>query len=310
MEMKIPVIAITAVVVVIVLAGVLMPVLDDATAKTDKFTNDGYFDMTYDEREEVTVKWEYATPYQLTVNDEVVPIDASNFSSSARRTIFMGDDFVLRTNSQWSGGVPYPLVQFNASTGSSIFAGAVPGSENNMTIVCSNGTYTVYLGSTTSKTGSYTYIYTVSNDGEYVMKYSDGTAYVLGDSEFIAMGTSSISGQDLYVKITGTVEDGAEITTWKDTGDWVFTNESINATPVNGYVDLYELTSITADVADDDSHSGSITYNYFLVPASVDAERSVHFTDNQKAIFAAIPIMVIVALLIAVVALVFRGRDF
>ena len=45
MDMKIVGITVAILVSITVLAGVLMPVLDDATATTDTFTNEGYFYM-------------------------------------------------------------------------------------------------------------------------------------------------------------------------------------------------------------------------------------------------------------------------
>ena len=285
----------------IILAGsLLMPVISDATTTHKEFTNEGYYEMTYDERDSVTVLWDYENPYQLTVNDEVVPIDQSNFSSSNRRSILMGDDFVLRTNgeSAWKG------VQFNAATGGTIWAQT--STSTSMEIVFSEGTYSLTAG-TSTKTGTYTHLYTVSNDGEFVMKYSNKTAYMLGDSEFIAMGTSTLNGVDVGIKITGSIEEGATISTWKGDG-YTFSNIEIHKTEVSGYKDLYQLSSITADVTYDE-YTGEITYNYFLVPTKLSAELSNHLDGGEIAILNALPVLIIVALVMMAAGALYLKRD-
>lgn len=293
---------ITLVVGVILTGALLGPVVKDATQTTTTFSNEGYYEMTYDERDEVTILWEYSSPYQLKVNDVVVPIPEENFSSSMRKTVLMGDDFILRTNK--GGG--YPLLQFTNPT-KSVYSDSSPDSPKDMTIVCSNGSYTVTAGTNTA-TGTYTELYTVSNDGEYVMKYTDQPAYVLGDSEFVAMGTSSLAGNTVGIKITGTYDDGADVSVWQGE-DWVFSNIAVNATEVSGYNNLYKLTTITAD-ATLDENSGSITYSYFLVPSKVTAELSQHLSPGEISLVGAIPILVIVAILMAAIgAIALRRAD-
>lgn len=263
---------------VLMISGFLWPIVSDATTINKTFSNAGYYEMTYDERENVTVVWNYETPYQITVNDETVALNPTDFSSSQRKTILIGDDFVLRTNR----GSGQPIVQFTTPT-RNIFGGT----GVNLTVTCESGTYTATAGPDTVS-GTYTTLYTPSNNGEYVMKLSDQDAYLLGNTEFIAMGTSYIGPENTNVgiKITGSIDNGAEIAAWFG-GDWTFNNVQVNSESVDGYRDLYTISTITAD-AELESVTGSITYSYFLVPTEITAEKSEHLDTMQIALIGAI----------------------
>ena len=60
-------VAVTVTVAVIVLAGILMPVLTDATKTEETFTNKGYYRMShYDSTTDHTFAWDYQTPNVVT----------------------------------------------------------------------------------------------------------------------------------------------------------------------------------------------------------------------------------------------------
>lgn len=288
-------------VMVLIFSAILVPIIGEATKTEKTFENVGDFEMTFDERDSVTIVWDGTNPLQMSVNGEVVPLDASIFTSSQRRSVLMSDDFCIRTNA--GGGEK--MLQYNGPTGSSIFF-----TTSTMTIVCENGAYTVYKDENSVATGTYTYLYTLSNNGEFVMKYKNTPAYVLGNSEIYAMGTSKVADSSEFgVKITGNVEDGVNITTWRG-GDWNYTDISVNATAVDNYVDLYSLASITATAtSDDDAYTGTITYSYFLVPTEVTAEMTVHADDGTRALLSAIPIIAMIGIVLAVVGVAIVGRN-
>lgn len=295
MDMKIVGITVAVLVSLTVLAGVLMPVLDDATATTDTFTNDGYYDMRYvDATADVLITWDAQDPHKVTVNDEV--IDLPTIPASRRTTIVAGDSFIIRYYDD--------RIQWTTTGGSSYIT-------DDATFTASGGNCNMSWG-TTSVDRTYTSLYIPSPDGPLVMKKYDESAYMNADSVFVAIGTSDIGTDNVGIKIVGSIEDGATITTWKSPGNatWTFSNIVINSTPVDTHKDLYQLSTITADAVNDATtpQSGSIAYSYYMVPLEVTAERAVHFTDNQNAIFAVIPMLVIVAILIGLVALVIRSR--
>lgn len=309
MEMKIPAIAITAVVVVIVLAGVLMPVLDDATKTEDSFTNDGYFHLNkYDaSADSLTIFWDHNSPRVLTVGSTTYDLDTP---VNQWIDVIVGDDWYIR----YAYGGSVSFMGFDGyGFVSQVLASVTNGSD--MTAVLSGGTVTVTVSTTGAsdivKSTSYTEYYALSGDtGDYVMKKSAETVYMSEDTPIYAIGSTDAFSGAAMVKLTGSIEDGVTATVLRSTsGEVTAGPTTVNTTKVNDYAGFYELSTITFDLIKGDDTQAA-TYSYFIVPSTVDGERAVHFTDNQNAIFAAIPIMVIVALLIAVVALVFRGRDF
>lgn len=316
MEMKIPAIAITAVVVVIVLAGVLMPVLDDATATETTFTNEGYY--TLDKVDGTTTRvitWERANPNQIKINGEILDMSFAEVNKSY--TLIGSDTLVVRymkdnstTGIQAFSDTTY--VSFHLQT--DVSAGDVA------TITISEGAVTFVSDGTSAlnrnlgSIGTDCYSINANGTGEYsVMKKSDVPAYVFGDSEIKLIGVSVAGGPSgIALYGSGTLDDGMTISTiYKpNTVTTVTYSDAISTdSEVSGYDDLYKIEKYEFTITYDTSSYDAV-YSYFIVPSEVTAEKSVHFTDNQNMIFAAIPIMVIVALLIAVVALVFRGRDF
>lgn len=288
---KIIIASITAVVVITVLAGCLMPVLDDATTTQKTFTNEGLWRMKAIEEGDV---WTYdGTNWYL---DSELLTDVTKESSNG----LLGGAWCVRTNGQARG----TTIAGNAST--------VTATASEITIEISGSGLTT---TTQALPG-----YGASNDGAFIMTSGTGTDYVNGDSILYGTGQTSVDNIGVVIHVEGNVDDGVTFTMYQNKGgaaisNAVFSNVQVNATPVSGYDDLYSFESLTADVTFDAtvndttaSHTGSVTYNRIVIPYEVTAEKSVHFTDGENAIFNAIPAIVIVALLLAVVALVLRSR--
>lgn len=304
MEMKIPAIAITAVVVVIVLAGVLMPVLDDATAKEDTFTNEGYTRMS-ETSDTIVITWTPSVDRNtIKIND--VDYDLLSFPKTwnTSYSIAFSDDFILRVYMDGAGADNIQIWQSGYRNGAS------KSSTYTATFTISDSAVTFNSGAPDATTSSYTHSgssFVMDTDGDYIMKDKAKSAYILKDSSIVYAGgisaiSSSVSSGMYFEGTLNNLE-------FYPMQTLTVSNVQCDYTEDSDYIDLVSLNKITFDTTYSDA-TVSQTYSYFLVPYEVSAERAVHFTDNENAIFAAIPIMVIVALLIAVVALVFRGRDF
>lgn len=302
MEMKIPAIAIATLVVVIVLGGVLMPILDDATAVNETFTNEGLWRMS--ENSNGNVYQFNNTDKTWTLNGEVIITDSTS-SVKANSGVVVLDDLSVRAN----GWIRGHNLSGNSTT----------------TVVTNANDEIVITGNGLSGSGTYAMQgYGADPDGNYLMTPYNSSVYMLGDSPIYATGVSEFTGGSRFiVHMEGTINDGVTVTVSSIRNgnaltDISVTNVKINSAEVDGYKNLYKLTGITADVAftsqngenDPVSESGSISYSSYVVPYKVTAEKSIHFTDNQNAIFAAIPVLVIAALLIAVALLVIRSRQF
>lgn len=297
---KLIIAAITATVVIIVLAGCLMPVMEDATATSDTFTNDGMWRMapntngdtyTYDN---TTKEW--------SLNGTVV-----NSANSSNLSVILLDNTTVRSNG-WLRG--------SQIIGNSVTT--VVTNANDQTIISGNGL-----------TGSGTFDiqgYGINPDGEYLLSSYTTPVYMNGDSGIYATGVTAINTlYNAVFHIEGSIKDGVTITSYVvlNSGytvtDVVIDDVVINYTTVNGYVDLYKLSGITFNyscTATNTSTSETTTvtdvacsYSSYVVPYEVTAERAVHFTDSENAILGIVPVMLIIALLVAIVALVIRNRE-
>lgn len=307
MDMKIPAIAITASIVVIVMATVLMPILSDATETETTFTNEGYYTLEkYSADDSVTVSWDHTDPTVITVNDEDYTV---NSPTGQWVSVIVGDDWYLRYIHTAAN-----LVELQMSYGGAARISASTTNGYDISVVCTGGTATGTTsnsGSTVdTKTASYTDLYVISDSGEYfIMKDASVPASMMKDSEFLGVGQTSINGGAAVIKVEGSIEDGATVTL---VGSTVTANVdtdtvAVNATAKEGYIDCYDLSSITFDIITDGGTTHA-TYSYFIVPLEVTAEKSVHLDSNEIALLAAIPIMLIVALIIGIMALVLRSR--
>ena len=309
MDMKIVGITVAILVSITVLAGVLMPVLDDATATTDTFTNDGYYRMSQlDSESTYKLYWDHTTPYQVTVNDTDV-FSLAGLQSYQAVTLIGSDKFTLR----FFNVSDNPRVQLYGGTGYG-FGGASVSSGTDMTAIVSAGSINITTTADTPLDITATLpdkTYAITKDGDFTMKKTDSDAYVLKDSSIMVIcGLTESGGAQAAVFGEGTVEDGMDYVLFRPAADSetaVFTNESITYSDVDDHVGLVKVSSINFTVS---VTAGTLspTYTYFIVPYEVTAERAVHFTDNQNALLAVIPMLVIVALLIGVVALVIRSR--
>ena len=309
MEMKIVGVTLAAFVSLVVLAAVLVPVLNDATTTTDTLTNDGFYRMqkiTADDTTEYTLKWVKATD-TFTLNGVEVDIgDHSLYTDELGVSVAMTDVSVCRyvTNlrvQSWISGQ----------------GGSLGYSGSTCTINFNNGTQTITmdegLESEVSRTTTYEFAYFISNTGDYSMKAKTVPAYVKADSEMYAvgvtyLGTSTPGTPVLSVlKMTGDASSVEFSAIYGLSGTATFADVTIDKTADPDYLELYDLNKVTATVTYDSTDT-AITYSYFIVPHEVTAERAQHLSSGQIELLDVIPILVIVAILLAVIALVIRSK--
>lgn len=296
---------VAAAIAIIVLAGVLMPALSNATDTDDKFINEGYYDMTYSLAGDLELAWDHSKPTIITVNDE--DITMPELTNGNSRTVLCGDDWLIRYGYGTTLGGYY--IQWYPSSGAAILASV--GNSLDLTVTCSSGTVSVTDNDSTphTATASYTYTYCVADNGDYVMKKADESAYVLGDSTVYAMGLTNVGTYtSTGIKITGTIDDGMTWSVFRGTGTFTFTDEEVNYTEVSSHKDLYLLDSMTATVSQSDQ-SADVVYSFFIVPAEVTAEKAQHLSDAQIVILDVIPLLIIVAVLLGVVAVFILRRE-
>lgn len=305
MDSKIIGIAIGAAIGIMVLAGVLMPVLDDATATTDTLTNDGYYRMTYVEDTDVSFVWTKTAPTTVTINSN--DVDISNLPNDRWLTVMCADQFCVRIN-MTNSGVSVSIQAFGTFSG---LGAGTSGSRTSLTATCTEGAISVSDGVAT-RTGAYTSgIYYIDPNGSYVMKNANESAYMFGDSPIFATGVSQFSGiaADFVYNLSGNITDGVTATSVNTPEGTTTGTVTVNKTDNSKYVGLYNLTTMTFDVTPSGGTAQTVTYSYYIVPYQIeDVPRAEHLTDGQSNLLLAIPVLIIVAILIGVVALIIRSR--
>lgn len=283
---------VTVTVGIIFIGALLAPVIEDTSTTEKTFTNEGMWRMKEIENGDV---WTFTnSPYAWTYDDD----SQTSISTSANNAL-LGDEWCIRASGQARG----PYISGNATT---LTATA---DEVNITFTGVGGTSEYAISG-----------YGIYDDGEYMLTDYQKPVYVRDNSIIYATGVSTVDNVGCTIHIEGTIKDGVTITMMNnrnqsDISNAVFTNVSINAEQVNGYVNLYKLTSITADVTFDNtssdettSHTGSISYSSYVVPYEVTAELSQHLDAGEIALLAVLPLIAITALLLLAVRF-FVGRD-
>lgn len=291
MDNKIIQIIIGATLAIIVLGTALAPIISDVAADSKTFKNEGYFLMdVVNSDEEFTATFDKANPKEIIINGESINID---FDYSSARSLMAGDNWCLRA-SLYQGQM---LIQFFSGT-SNVSAGV---DADSMTIVNNGGTLTATNSNSDTRSVEFESFYTISNNGDYVMKYSDKSAYMLNESVFVGVGLTSGSSAVGIVglNVTGDMGD-VTITPWRGT-DLTFSNIVISKSVVDGYIDLNKFDKVTFTVTDGESDSLDITYSYVIVPLYVTADVADPIPASQAALyFAIIPLMVVAILMMIV----------
>lgn len=293
--MRIVGISITVVVSIIVLAGVLMPVLTDVTTTEETFKNVGYYNLTYTESESATFEWDYQYPRVLTVNGDSITLPEP---SSADRTIICGDTFIVGYSAN-SNGERLRFYDAEHALTANVSGSSV------LSLSCESGSYSVTVGTTTYE-GTYTELFFIDTGGAYVLKESDSPAYVNGDSKITLMDWTSVGAATVGIRIVGTIDDGLTFDTFRGE-DLTFSNEKVESSKDADFKDLYTVDGLSFTISDG-TNTKNKEFTAYIVPAEVTAEKAVHLSDNQIALMDAIPVLVVIAILMGVVAVILARR--
>lgn len=301
METKKIVMGVISVAVAIVVLMSMIPIFTDAGASEDTFTNTGFYRMAeYDDTASFTAKWDHTAPTKFTVDG--VTYDLPTTQQSIDLNLMCAESFFLRYNVLSS----YVYVQTYGDS----FAGSYTAKttdSTDMTITVSAGSITFSNGVNPAKTTTFTKLYAVATDGEYVLKKPTESAYVLGDSTIVAIGHSSYN-IDTY--LIGSIDDGftreyrntsnpsAEVT------NFTFSDVTVDDSEVSGYIDLYSLVKLTWTATNTDtSVTYDTIYSQFLVPYEVTAERSAHASPVEATLIGLIPLLMMVGIMLTAVGL-------
>lgn len=280
---------------VLVLSAALFPVIDSATTTERTFENHGYFNLTEYSGDNIVYSafWDHTAPNQLTVNDEVIPIE---YSGNAATSIVLDGNFFLRYRPATSNVALYYGNQ------AIVYGGGDDGAD--VTLTYSDGVLTVSNGTLTREISVETF-YSISNGGDYVMKLGDENAYMNSDSLIYGAGRTNVGTDIVGTLVSGTAEE-VEVTIWR--GSATPRDITINKTAVSGYKDLYSFSSVEFVVddtlEDNPTTEQTITYSYVVVPAKVTAELAVHASQDEIDLLNTIPILITIGLIMGIVGMI------
>ena len=306
-KMNVLTLIITLVVGVILTGALLGPVISDATKTTETFENEGVFNYgVFGPEDTYTLVYDNTnSDGKITVNGTIVtPLAGVSPTEFKSYSVISADNVILRYGSNTSGY--YMQIIGKDSDGNNVLGGG------SCSATIADGKISVTYSSsdtTLTKIFDFTEMYgIVPESDQAVLKASASSVYIKGDSELYASGVTTVTTWNNVIHFEGNYTDGITISS-PNLPSATFSNVTWNITPVSGYIDLYELTSIEFDITYEDTTVHAV-YSYFAVPSEITAELSNHLTPGQISLMGAIPVMVIVALLMAAVgAITLRRAD-
>lgn len=301
MDIKTISVAFVAIMVGAVAFGAMLPIFQDVTATEDTYDNTtnaiGYYnklDLTGDNT--VTFVWDHTKPTKVTVNDNEFDLpDVSSYPNGV--SLIVSEGLAIRYYVQ--SGARYFIQSIGGNTTAGAWGYGSSQGSTDVTITLDSSGWT-YNNSTYTLTGD-TYI--ISQKGDYVMKNPNTKAYLLDDSSTGALGITVISG--VWVIMGWNSNSGANITPveYYPPDGYTITNVVVNSSAVDSHVGLSTLDKVTftATNVEDTSVHSDVTYSYFIVPASVTAERVTHGDDGFNTIVNLIPLVIGMGLLLIAV---------
>lgn len=298
---------VAAAISIIVLAGVLMPVLNDVTTTHNTFTNEG---IVYAEKltsaSAHEFEWKYTAPTIIKIDDH--DFDMSTLLSEySGITVMFSDDWMVRYQKDSSS-----ILLIKVNEAATTVDTASVSNEKDFTVSISSGAATITVGITE-------YDYSVQSDGmimtsddkaEYIVKNSTDSAYVLDTSMIYGAGRTGRpfgAGTALSTLGKGSIKDGMTIEI--SPSSYFVESSAMNYTAVSGYNSLYKLTDFSFLLNNGSDQTTTIIYNQIFVPHTVTAEKAQHLSDPGIVILNVIPIIILVAVLLAVVAIFIMRRE-
>lgn len=269
----------------------LIPIISESTTTEDTFTNTGNGQYRYISSDETyTLNWYYATPTKVTINGTELNAITGN------EVLAMGD-FTLRIY-----GNPTGYAQLILADNVSGVTANVSDSKD-FTFSYEDGTITASNGTVTKTIDTDGFYGLVPENGTHTMKVGTSTVYLKGDETLLVMGITNVGSQwNTGYLIDGTIKEYT-VEQWTGTNSYVPTDITDDSAEVSGYEDLYTVKQFTWDV-DNSGTTQHVTYNTFLVPLSVTAERSIHPDASTIALLNIIPLFVVVGIILGTVGFI------
>lgn len=220
-----------------------------------------------------------------TINDVVTTNLNSGYSTVS------SDGLILR----WQNAST-PTVQYLTSEGT--WTGDY---ANSLDLVAQNGHITGTVGSTQIDS-TYSFLY-YQGDGNYIVTSGGSTFYVNEETPITCTGYQSSIGSSApyrFFIMEGSIKDGF---TCRTTAGTELTFNTINYTKVNGYEDLYSVSSIIFDA----DNGAQLTINRCIIPEQIDAKAENHAVIDS--LISIVPMVILIGLIIGTVGAFISRRD-
>ena len=275
---------------VLMVSGFLWPVISDATATETTYTNDGYFRLSkITADEEHTITWDYTAPYNFVVDgtDTVeIPFGSTN-APIFPYSVISTDNWAVRFIST-NTGTRIDLAVFGNSP--SLIWGVSTDAQDAASFELANGTATITKEGANAVTLSYESAFIPDSDGIYIMKKSNETAHILGDSEIYSTGRTGASFNgtitNCNINVKGNINDGVTVTLINP-NTVTAENIAINSIAIGGYTNLFAFDDVSF-VLNDGTNTDNASYSQVIVPYKVTAEKSSHLDTMQIAMIGVI----------------------
>lgn len=301
MEFRFAPFIISTVVCVILAASILIPIVSDATATEKTVTNDGYFDLIKldaSDAGEHTISWASSNGKIITVDGVAIDVTTWGLGSYQQVSCFVTESDLFRLGVPGSPGA----LQWIQVRGATI---AYAQANTSFEATIGSGNVSITMDGGAARTLTYTEAYLLAPTGDYVMKKSDESAYLLADSEIYGLGYTTLTGGNAVFKVAGTVEDMTveSVTTVVSISDIV-----VDYQDTDEYEDLYLFDKVTF-VATIDDAATDCTYSYVIVPKEVTGQLTEHLGDAERAILGILPVLVIIGIVLGVVVVLGRRAE-
>lgn len=298
-----------AIVTLIVTSTILVPIVSSATADSDTFTNDGYYTMDV-VTDNYSMEWSASDKTHLIVND--TSYDLGNIVAGKELTIVATQDMILRLLHTTANDT-YRFTSYGGETGYWGINSTDPVNEFSLNVA--DGTISVeYTTSGGTNTKTYPvapeiYALNPTDSGDYTMKSSTSSAYVLESSSIIILAGNTIVGaDDVSLLAKGNVNNLEFVVINGNNVNPTFTNIVATYSESDNHVDLIELEKINFTISTDIVEALNAEYSYFLVPTEVTADRTSSLSNVMATILNVIPLIVGISIIIGVVAYIRYGR--
>lgn len=301
MNMKpIVAVAIALAVGVTVFAGVLIPAIESGIETKDTYTNEGIklSKVSNDSSHEIT--WDHTEPNVITIDDTAIEMSTT---ANPRGFVIASENFYLKWYNLGSTTIG---VQFYSGT---VRMDGNVSSSKDMTVSIESGSVSVTAGTDTNTYTLGDYAYMLDSSGNYVLKDANATAKVMADTEIVLVDVVQVaSGYPAGIFANGNIEDGLTYSAYFYNPSTVaFASPTQASASVNGHIDLYNVSGFGVTATQGDT-TKTLTFNSFIVPSEVTAERTVHAGDSVIQIMSILPIFIVLGMIVAVVWIIFKKR--